>query len=360
MNCEFDFSFRDKFIKMSLYVTVAIGVFLSSIMLAYAGHKTIIMDEEEIEEIVETEEVKASRWHIDLDSLSGKKGENITFLVPSYIDNEDVSINMNYADNTLTVTVPDTKESYFLSNPPKGDFEYVRSAEGVFNGTDTTISLALSETLIPKISYYNNEVRIALCSPSSIKEESPIVILDPGHGGAKTGTVVGNLMEKETTLKICKYVEDLSEDKPYTVILTRETDVYLNTQERINSVLNTCADYYIGIHLSSNAEDTKLFGMESCYNDVFYHNTGIENVNFANAVLLNSVMSTNDLAIGLRPAGAEELILQVLYIPATVLYAGYMSNEEEASLLGKSDYLYKIAEGIVAALDEVIVSEVNY
>ena len=57
---------------------------------------------------------------------------------------------------------------------------------------------------------------------------------------------------------------------------------------------------------------------------------------------------------GLYEADDDEIILKALNIPATILYAGHLTNEDEAKLLSSEEYLQRIAKGIVAALDETI------
>lgn len=190
------------------------------------------------------------------------------------------------------------------------------------------------------LSYLEDEVR-------------PIVLIDPGHGGSSYGTRAGEVAEKDIVLSIAKQIRDLCPEKPYRVVLLRENDVTVNTEERISAVMDSQADYYIGIHLSSDAEDVKAFGMKATYNPTYFRN-GLENVDFADAVLMNAAVCTNNRALGVENASEEDVILQVLNIPAAVLYAGYISNADEAELLSTEEYTQKIAEGIVNALDGVV------
>lgn len=222
------------------------------------------------------------------------------------------------------------------------------------NEEEAVNALKLKEESAPNISYINVEEKFSPEIVKSLKAlNKPIVLLDPGHGGAMNGTQVGEVCEKDILLKLAFEIENLSAEKPYKVVLLRDGDETINTENRIRAFQAVKPDYYIGLHLSSNADDTKLFGMEAYYNPDYYHN-GLENVDFADLLLRNVATETKNRALGLFEATDNELILRVLDVPATTLYLGYMSNEEELKLLTDKDYLYKIGKGIVESLDSIV------
>jgi len=333
-------------------VSVLVSVLSTSVAMVYAGQKTIIISEEESDSLVEEEALQTVKWAIDVSKKHNDSFDELVIYLPQYVDAySEVDTSLRYDDSTLTVWVKNTRESFFLSNPPVGNYEYVESATGAFDGEITTIEFKLKENCVADISYYNKEIRIKFTPLSEI--EGTVVVLDPGHGGGYSGTRVGEISEKDIVLAIAKKVRDYAKDKPYTVLLTRDGDATISTEGRIKAINALNGDYYVGIHLSSDVEDVKNFGMSGVYNSSYYNN-GLENAEFADILLRNAATETSNRANGLTEAGEEELLLKVMDVPSAILYAGFLSNENEAKLLSTDEYISKIAKGIVNALDEVI------
>ena len=72
----------------------------------------------------------------------------------------------------------------------------------------------------------NNELRV----PTRI-------VIDPGHGGSDSGAVGNNMLEKDYTLLISKYMYDRFNELGIPVTLTRNTDETLTPSERVQRIL---------------------------------------------------------------------------------------------------------------------------
>lgn len=345
--------FRYKQIRILLIAVILASLFSLTAMFFYATQKTIIVSDEELSEVEIMSNAPAG-WELDLERIHSDETDYISITLPAGEKGQDVDCSVRYDDNLVTMVIKNTRQTFFLTDPPKGNLEYVDKLEGYFDSKDTTVSFSLKETCMVETSYYNSEVRVKLIPMS--ENDKPVVMLDPGHGGSQTGTRVGELSEKDVVLSIANKVSELTQGKPYLVLLTRNADETLKTENRLRSIENTNASLYIGLQLDSDADDTKKFGLRASYNPNFYH-AGLENVELADMILRNTAESSANKALGLSEATDEELILKVLDIPAANLYAGYMSNADEASLLEKDAYINKIAEGIVAALDSIYKEE---
>lgn len=78
------------------------------------------------------------------------------------------------------------------------------------------------------------------------------VIIDPGHGGSDTGskTKVG-LQEKTQVLKIAQQIKDLLEvERGIDVYLTRSSDRFMTTAERINLANKLRGHIYLSLHFN--------------------------------------------------------------------------------------------------------------
>ena len=342
---------RGNLIKVSLIVAIIASVLTFSVMIAYASQKTIIVNEESEEGDSYLYGYDDLQWSIDTANLSDPKAAVLKVFIPSDTPMSDVTLGVRYDSKSVSVKIKNTRESYFLSDPPRGNYEHVQVAKGIFDGRDTTIIFEFDEACACDM---ERKGRVLELRFKPVKEiDHPVVMIDAGHGGNQSGTRVGNLAEKNVTLSLATMVRELAKDKPYTVLLTREDDELLSTQDRIAAIEAVDADYFVSIHFSTDVEDTKKFGMSAYYNPLYYHN-GLENAEFADILLRTVATAASDKAIGVFEAGEDEAALKVLDIPSAYLYAGYLSNADEAKLLGDFDYLYKIAKGIVEALDTVI------
>lgn len=85
------------------------------------------------------------------------------------------------------------------------------------------------------------------------------IVIDPGHGGNDPGALGNNIIEKEYTLKISKYMENRFKELGIPVTLTRDGDITLTPTERTNRVLNAYGNspdvIVISNHLNAGGGD---------------------------------------------------------------------------------------------------------
>lgn len=87
------------------------------------------------------------------------------------------------------------------------------------------------------------------------------IMMDPGHGGSDPGVVANGLVEKTMTLITAKKARAVLEGNGQLVKLTRETDVYVDINERARMANAWNADYLISNHYNGGAGD----GAEAIY-----------------------------------------------------------------------------------------------
>lgn len=92
----------------------------------------------------------------------------------------------------------------------------------------------------------------------------PILIIDPGHGGKDPGAVANGILEKDYTLKISQYQYDRFKALGVPVMLTRDTDVFIDSTPRANLVKNSGAKYCISNHINA-AGNTAARGAETIH-----------------------------------------------------------------------------------------------
>lgn len=99
--------------------------------------------------------------------------------------------------------------------------------------------------------------------------EGITLCLDPGHGGADSGTLNynGTAYEKDYNLKIAKYCYEELQKYNCKVVMTRSTDKYMTLEERAEYAKQQGAQYLISFHLNASQKHN-AYGAE-----VYYPNT---------------------------------------------------------------------------------------
>lgn len=65
------------------------------------------------------------------------------------------------------------------------------------------------------------------------------IVVDAGHGGEDPGAISGNLKEKDFNLKAANYMYNRFKELGVPVAITRDSDVTLTRQERLNTMTKT-------------------------------------------------------------------------------------------------------------------------
>ena len=114
------------------------------------------------------------------------------------------------------------------------------------------------------VEYEGDEFRFYLkkrktLAPGDLPLTGITIMLDPGHGGSASGAIgpLGmNMPEKELTLINSLILAERLEALGAIVHLTRDTDVDLSLQERVNMSWEVKPDLFISLHINSVAETT--------------------------------------------------------------------------------------------------------
>jgi len=87
-----------------------------------------------------------------------------------------------------------------------------------------------------------------------------IIVLDPGHGGKDSGAVGASSYEKTVTLAEALAVKArLERTGRYQVVMTRESDVFIPLEQRVQIARQAGADLFLSLHADSGA-DTAIHG----------------------------------------------------------------------------------------------------
>ena len=197
-----------------------------------------------------------------------------------------------------------------------------------------------------------------------------VIVLDPGHGGMKGGTVsvLDKRAEKEFTLDLARRLKPLLETNGWQVFLTRTNDLDVALSNRVNFAEARHADLFISLHFNSAAPDRRQNGLETyCltpmglpstltrnYADVWlahFPNNAFDEANLQYAVRLHTALLHQ---VGMEDRGVRRArfmdVLDGQGRPAVLIEGGFLSNPTEAGRIENPDYRQKLAAAIAGAL----------
>lgn len=186
-----------------------------------------------------------------------------------------------------------------------------------------------------------------LTEPESNRLLGKIICLDPGHGGDDPGALgPSGTLEKDNTLTICLLLRDILESNGATVILTRDTDRRVASQDspaseelkaRVEIATDSHADIFISIHNDSFTSNTAMGTTTFHYGDP-------ESIKLAGLIQKNLVDELGTKDRGSR--FASFYLIRYTKMPAILVEVAFISNPEEEVLLSSTDGRIKIAESI--------------
>lgn len=171
----------------------------------------------------------------------------------------------------------------------------------------------------------------------------PTVYLDPGHGGEDEGCAREGVREKDLNLSIALLVRDRLQEQGYQVIMSRETDTYIEKEARVAEANRSDADIYISIHQNATEEGAAVKGMEVWYTT---DDSGRDSKRLAQLIRQQTLKSTEAAARELRD-DSDFYVTKNTSMPACLIETGFLSNAAERMQLSLAEYQQQIADGIV-------------
>ncbi len=180
-----------------------------------------------------------------------------------------------------------------------------------------------------------------------------IICVDAGHGGSDSGTVgidgSGYPNEKDFNLDTALRLKDLLISASATVIMTRETDVFISLSERCTIANNNNADIFVSVHHNA-ASSTSARGTETLYwaeSDTIYSVNGRSLASNIQSRLVAQLGTTNRGIKGDYPyLGYHLYVLANTDMPAALTENAFLSNQDDFNLINNPDNRYKAALGI--------------
>lgn len=159
------------------------------------------------------------------------------------------------------------------------------------------------------------------------------ICIDPGHGGTDSGALGTKSFEKNITLEISKLIKKKLQTKGFSVILTREQDVYVSLNKRAQLANEDVCDLFVSIHCNSFTKK-EAHGIET-----WFYPGADDGKELAVNIQRKLIEKTN-----LRDRGIKEENFAVL------VEIGFISNITEEELLLSEKFQEKSAAAVVEGI----------
>jgi N-acetylmuramoyl-L-alanine amidase len=174
---------------------------------------------------------------------------------------------------------------------------------------------------------------------------APVVAIDAGHGGRDPGAIgPTGLQEKDVVLDIAQRVRELLVRAGVRVVMTRETDTYVDLPDRPRTAKQQGASVLVSIHANASTRSA-VAGSETYY------------LSPQSLVLAQLIQEELGRVPGLANRGvrtANFLVLREADMPAVLVEVAYLSNADEEARLRQAAFRQRLAEAIGRAVQRFL------
>ncbi len=178
---------------------------------------------------------------------------------------------------------------------------------------------------------------------SSLAEAT--IVIDAGHGGKDPGAISSNqkILEKDIALDTALLLKNRLQDAGTNVVLTREKDIYLSLDDRVNISHHHNADAFISLHYDAVEQANTMSGTTTYYQ---------EDSNLELAQTVNQYLSQNGPLPNNGVRLADYKVLRTNRQPAILLELGYMNHSTDTQHISTLSYQSSVVEAIYQGLRE--------
>lgn len=201
------------------------------------------------------------------------------------------------------------------------------------------------------------------------------VVIDAGHGGSNLGAAgsLDGVFEKKLTLAVARLVRKRLERDGVSVVLTRDSDVYLTLGERVRRANAASADLFVSLHANATPEHKRrgfdTFVLSREVRDIEAHEAGggaadpvdgmldrarvrlvaRESARVSTAVRAR-LSHVRDDDRGSRQAPFD--VLEGLKMPATLVEMGFIDHPVEGLELVQPEVMHRVADAIADGIED--------
>ena len=280
------------------------------------------------------------------------KGHQMRLTLPQNVTIASVSIENNYVEKMIAITINGIGKDYFSNYPMRGESDNI--VDVTYDSEDLVgvIEITLDDVMEVQMTSEDEYIYIDFVDPHDIYDY--VVVVDAGHGGNVPGASKMGVNEKDLNLAIVLELKKLFDrsNKNIVVYYTRTDDTNPSFENRVGLANDSEADLFLSVHNNSTASGriSSINGTEVMYEGG--DSTG-ESKKFATICLENLLNELGSNSKG-TVVGDEVYIIRMSEPPVALVEVGFMTNEEELEALQDSEYQSKAAKALYKAVLEYL------
>lgn len=206
--------------------------------------------------------------------------------------------------------------------------------------------------------------------PERVPDIQPFttVILDPGHGGHDVGAMSHYAGEKNFNLDVARRVRNELQKAGVTVLMTRNSDVFIDLHERAALANARQKAIFVSIHFNASAnraaDGLEIFcvtprGSPSTeYDDLLVRDMVQEYGNefeVPSFSLANAIYHAMHGSLKMTDRGVKRArfaVLRLTKMPSVLVEGGFLSNPNDAKLVANTDWRNTYARAIATGILE--------
>jgi N-acetylmuramoyl-L-alanine amidase len=175
-----------------------------------------------------------------------------------------------------------------------------------------------------------------------IPQGAIVVVIDPGHGGRDPGAIgIGGIQEKQINTTISNRVRQQLQAAGITVLMTRDSDVFVELETRAQMANRAGANLFVSIHANAiSMSRPDVNGLET-----YYFSSGER--------LARSIHSAVLRNVNMRDRGVRQARFYVLRhtsMPSVLVETGFVTGAEDAARFRDPAAVNRIADGIARGI----------
>lgn len=223
-------------------------------------------------------------------------------------------------------------------------------------------------------------------APAPARTEKPLIVIDAGHGGRDPGALGTNNRESDITLAAAQALKaELERTGRYRIIMTRDSDTFVDLNQRVRIARRADADLFISLHADAGSDpavrgasvytlseqgasravrevtrgndwhrDLHLPGRDPSVDrillDLTQRATQNRSAQFAR-VLLSHIEASDHPMLRRSHRDAGLAVLLAPDVPAVLLEMGFLTNPDDEQLLADTRRRNRLVRAVAAGID---------
>lgn len=217
----------------------------------------------------------------------------------------------------------------------------------------STAKLTFNRAVGVEFTQKGNVIQLILIRPKFADPSlaTKTVVIDPGHGGKDGGANApgGSVNEKTLALRISREVSRALTAEGATVIMTRDSDVFIPLSQRPEIANKAGADLFVSVHINSSGSVNSTSGTI-----VFYHKRDTIGKLLAECIATELAKTSKLKNLGAwsdqRIYDSGFAVLRGAGMPAVLLELGFINHSSDRGRMTQESYPSDVAKAVVKGI----------